>query len=135
MSAIDGVPLERWVETISRFVPKGPELSVRWRCMQWIHYLPFWRDQMGLPQSKSIKVQLTSLDKSERIDIDAPVGKHPLYDYRIPKPDWKIIDEEFAIQLGQALELSWKRCLSCATQRDSSLTYEVILAVVQNHFK
>jgi len=95
ISAIDGVPIEQWVETISRFVPKGPELSVRWRCMQWLHYLPFWRDKLGLPQSNSIKVQLTSRDKSEQIELDTPVGEHPLFHFYIPKPDWKIIDDEF----------------------------------------
>ncbi len=97
VSAIDGVPIEKWVEIISRFVPKGPELSVRWRCMQWIGYLPFWRHQMGLPQSKTIKVCLTSRDKSERIVIDFPVGKYPLGSpglFRIPKPDWKIIEKK-----------------------------------------
>jgi len=95
VSAIDGVPMEKWIARISRFVPRGPELSVRWRCMEYLQYLPFWRQQLGLPQSRQIKLQLTSTDKTERVEFDAPVGKYPLFHYKIPQPDWKIIDETY----------------------------------------
>jgi hypothetical protein len=96
ITAIDGVPIERWVETISRFVPKGPALSVRWRCCQWISYLPFWRSQLGVPQSKTVRVELTTADKSNRVTLNLESGVTPSSVHlHVPKPDWRLVDNEY----------------------------------------
>jgi len=46
VTAIDGVPIERWVEAATPYVPRGPKLSMRSRSMSLLAYLPYFRGEL-----------------------------------------------------------------------------------------
>lgn len=62
LTAIDGVPIEDWIRVASGVVPEGSPAFRRSRALRELRSLWRWRDALGLPGVREIRVTLSALD-------------------------------------------------------------------------
>lgn len=67
IEAIDGVHIERWLEVIAEFVPRGSPQFVRSRSLRELRSLWRWRLVLGLEAQRDVQVTLSNLDRSDQI--------------------------------------------------------------------
>lgn len=92
LESIDGVPIETWIKAVDPYVPRAPELARRFHCTRYLTLrLPFFRRELKLPPSPTVRVRLVSQNGADKIDLDATfTGAYS--HLNVPKPDWEILD-------------------------------------------
>lgn len=75
--AIDGVPLERWMEYASAGVARGAPHFVRRQCLRDLRYVAHVRAEAGLPAKETLDVELRSLDgrSTKHLELGTREGK------------------------------------------------------------
>lgn len=94
ITAIDGVGIEKWVESAMEFSPRSHPLSQRTHAAAHLRYLGYFRKRLGLEDKKTISVTLES-ENGERHDVTVKAdsrGASWLRWNEFPRPEWKILE-------------------------------------------
>jgi hypothetical protein len=75
--AIDGVPVERWVETSARWVAQASPTFVRRRSVRGLRAVQHLRRAMGLPEMESLTVDLAAAGGKDRRTLSLRVADRP----------------------------------------------------------
>lgn len=67
LEAIDGVPIKHWINLVATSVPAGSPAFVRSRACRELRSLWQWREQLNLPERRSVTVTLASPSGESRI--------------------------------------------------------------------
>jgi len=82
VTKLDGVPVQKWVEAASQWVPAGSQHFVRLRSIRYLRCIELLRQELGLPAGESIQVELESADRSAQKVIDLPLARtKPIYGF------------------------------------------------------
>ncbi len=68
LKAIDGVPIERWLEAAAQYVPQGSPQLIRRRSLEWLGLFTLLREELGVPANETVTIELMSADGSGRIE-------------------------------------------------------------------
>jgi len=100
---IDGIPIERWIETASEFVSKGSIDAVRSRATTQIANLGFYRKQLGLENRPVVRVKLTSEDRVQSVELQLPIKDRIYGPLPVARPESKLLDGNFGYMWFQVV--------------------------------
>ena len=82
LRAIDGLPVDSWLEAASRFVESGSPQYVRHHTIRNLRYIDCLRRELGLTQAGTVQLELESVDGSSTKRIELPLAKErPIYGF------------------------------------------------------
>ena len=87
ITAIDGKPIDDWIDNLSVVTPRGSRSFIRIRALSQLRDLPAARRLLDLEQSPRVVVSLTSADKCKTKDITLSLVEERTPDERWPKQD------------------------------------------------
>jgi hypothetical protein len=77
--ALDGVPVERWLEAAARLVPRGSPGFVRWHAIRQLRFVAWLRAELGLPAEGELLLQLAD-EKGLKVERKtALAARKPVY--------------------------------------------------------
>lgn len=104
ITALDGVPVERWIKQAERYVSQTNPLTQHSMAALQLCYLGHFRKELGLPDSELIRVALQAEDGAETV-IAMPFPEVPSSPFSLlaysryrqtekdnPIPDWRILE-------------------------------------------
>ena len=92
LRAIDGVPLERWLEAGSSVVARGAPHYARFRAIRTLRWIAFLRAEMGLPASSTMRVEVAREGGRDVKTIELPLAaKRPIFG-AWPRSETRVLD-------------------------------------------
>jgi len=90
LQALDGVVIDSWLQAASQFVARGSPQFLRYNSIRNLRYIECLRKELGLNNSMSVRVELTSADGSRTKQMELPLTKErPIYGFW-PRPEVEI---------------------------------------------
>ncbi|MGI9472667.1 MAG: S41 family peptidase [Rubripirellula sp.] len=108
VAAIDGVPIERWLDAAATFVANGSPQLVRNRSLSRVRRIDQVRRQLGVSAAAQATVTLRSQDGIETRDHTVQLAERPSPAGRIPIARTRLLDDQIGYlrieQMDNALE-------------------------------
>ena len=80
IEAVDGVPMETWLEAASPWCANGSPQLVRQRSIRMLRYINLLRQELGLEVRETVSVTLVSVDGTRRESLELPLAStKPVY--------------------------------------------------------
>jgi len=87
LRAIDGIPVDSWLDVAGQFVERGSPQYIRHHTVRNLRYLHCLRKEVGLAEPNSVEIELESTDGSLNTCIELPlVEEKPIYGFW-PRPE------------------------------------------------
>lgn len=90
VESIDGLPVNKWIDTAAAYVPRGSPQLIRREAIGWLGHIELLRRDLGLPAEPIVTVGLTSADGNRRTQKRLrltrqgfSIAKVPLYESRL----------------------------------------------------
>ncbi len=94
LEAIDGVPMERWIEAATPLAPRGAPQLIRSDVTRWLSWVGYLRGQLGVAVSDNVTLTLESPGgKSKNVELELS-SRPAFFSMRLdPKP--RVLDGNF----------------------------------------
>jgi len=80
LTAIDGVPVDRWLAATGAIVAHGSPQFRLWSGTRAMRHVGFLRQELNLPARETVQVELASADGERRKTLDLPLSRRkPIY--------------------------------------------------------
>lgn len=90
MRVLDGMPIDSWLQAAGRFVARGSPQFLRCNSIRNLRYIDCLRKELGLDNSRSVRVEMESADGLQTRKIELPLAKEcPIYGFW-PRPETEI---------------------------------------------
>ncbi|MHC4137954.1 MAG: S41 family peptidase [Planctomycetota bacterium] len=80
LTAIDGVPVDRWLTATGAIVAHGSPQYRLWRGARALRHVAFLRRELDLPERETMRVELVAADGGDRKTLELPLSRRkPIY--------------------------------------------------------
>ena len=66
VESIDSIPLKEWLAVAGKYAPAGSPQLIRRRSLEWLSIFTILRQELGVPESKTVTIGLRSADGTKR---------------------------------------------------------------------
>lgn len=92
LTSIDGLPLEKWLDTAARFVPQASKQLIRYQSLRQLRSIDRLRSELNIARSPLVKITLESIDGSQHKAFSSKTVDQRLSNAKLDLGESEILD-------------------------------------------